>query len=627
MALHNRLGKWSIRSWFHNFTILRRLMIGVSVAGVAMSLLLLIGLSGIDRLKNAAESLDSGPVAALAQLSMSGHNLALYQSALSGMGRYANRTEFADAVRKLEELQRQTFVSLDLYEKSVGRSSLFETLDGRHAAVLRQSLNDYFASAESAIRTMADGFDESVTDDERQTAKEVGLLAFSGDVAAKQRRVTVQLHELMIKIRESARDASENARREAEGYAKVLSVVWAGALMLTVGVGYAVARRVSRHIARLGDVAGEAVAGNLRLRARLEGEDDLGRLGKALNVLLERMASLSSAEEDRERLQQRLAHFQMVVADVRKGDMTKRGEGAADIMGDLVQEFNGLVQRFSQLLLHVRDSAERVSGSTAVMRDQADQLSRSAKRQAGQSLNVLEKVEQLVSSMRDMSENIRALTESEREALPAIEAGRIAVGEALRHLEGVRFSIGREIGRIRALGNRLTDIEQLVSSIQDIADQIKLLALNVTIKAAQGGEAGWHADVDPMVEQMRRLAERSLKTARNLAELTALAQGETKNIVDTLDGEEVERPRTSQAEDTLQLVSAAARRSSTFAGLIAATVTEQASIIDLIARFIKDVIEDTKAVQLAMDRMRETAEDLGKVAESMTASISRFTLA
>lgn len=627
-----RYGRWineSIESWFGNLKVLHKLMIGIAVIGFMMSILVLMGVRGINHLTGGLDSVSVRPISILSQISMSGNNLALYQSVLPGLGRYHNKADFDDAVGKLGELKRQTFAPLDVYEAEIGRESGAGAEDGKRIAVLRRSLNEYFGAAEGAIRTLADSFNESLEDDQRQAVKEVGLLAIAGDVAAKQRNVTVQVHELMIKIRESAREANEKIRMEVEGYADSLLIGWVCALFLGSSVGYLSARYVSRNVGRMADVVGQAVAGNLQARARSEGHDELGRLAKTLNILLERTASFVSAEEERDRLQQRLKRFQALMSEVVKGDLTKRGEVTADVVGDVAQEFNLMFQRFSQLLLHVRESAERVSQSVGAVRDYGDRISKAAGHQSEGALKALETIERLVISMRRVSEIARASSESARDALAVVEEANIAAEDPLQNFEGICDFARRATAQIKMLDDYCSDIGHLALTIQETAGQMNLLALNAAIDAIDGGEAGGRFAA--VSDHVQRLAKRSRQAARDVVDLAKAMRSEMQNMIALMEQRmslmATERPPAAQTKNGFHHLSAFAQRFLDCAGTIAAAVAEQASSIDAVGRFVNDVIEEAKAAQLETDRTKAAVEDVEKWVESMMASVSRFRLA
>ncbi|MCP9456005.1 MAG: methyl-accepting chemotaxis protein [Nitrospira sp.] len=599
-----------------------------------ISLFFCIGFRGVTRLKQTVTFLDSGPVSALAQVSMSGNNLALYHSALSGMGRYTSKVDFAGATARLAELKRQTLASLDFSEGDGKVVGGIDTSERKRLIVLQQSLKDYFASAEGALKIVADSFDESLSDDQQQPLRELGLRAIARDVAAKQQKVTVQIHELMIKLRESARDATDRAQAEAEGYRQVLVLMWVW-ILAAVGLGYLLVRRVSRRIRRLGDVAAEAVAGNLCARACVEGHDDLGRLGKSLNILLEQMAALTLAEQERDRLQRRLAQVQALISSVRKGDLITPREVPSDACGPLVQEINGLIQQVTHLFLQVRHAVQRMGESADMLREQADQLKDAGRRHVGGSRQVMEAMEQWIGALHRVSEVTRALTESQKEALLVVERGRILVEERSRKLEGVRSSLQQEIARLKMLGCRMADIDRLVLVLQELVDRVNLVVMNQPLETTAVHDKSEESmrrvmSLVPEADYAAKLEGQLREVVRDLRSVTALVQGEANDVVETLeqkttDGAEKELSMT--LEEAFALLLSVIREMSNLAGTLATTLAEQVAAIAATGQFIKDIVEDAKVVQGVWDQTTEVAQSLEKLADSLNAPVSRFTLA
>lgn len=620
-------------SWLRKLPILNRLMLGLLLTAVTTSLLFWGGFRGVTRLKQAVEFLDTGLVSALAQVSMSSNNLALYQSALSGMGQYTTTADFTGAAGRLAELKRQTLASLDFFEGDGKGPHAFDADEGKRMAILRQSLRDYFVSAEKAIQMLADSLDESLSDDQRQSLRELGLLAIAGDIAAKQRKVTVQIHELMIKLRELARDAATHVQVEAEEYRQVLLLIW-GWMLAAAGVGYVLVRSVWRYLMRVGDVAGEAVAGNLGARVCGEGQDDLGRLGKALNILLERMASLASAEQERDRLQRRLAQVQALVSNARKGDLTKRSEVPTDGCGPLVQEINGLIQLVSQVLLQVRDSVQQICESAGVLREQADQFKAAANRQMKGSHQVLSVMEQWIDAMHRVLEVTRSLTESQKEVFLTIERGRLLMGERNQEGDKAQSSLQQELSQLKLLSHRVADIDRLALVIQDLIDRVNLEALNMILGAADSEpdelkQRGILA-LASKADHAKLLAEQLMEVARDLGSVAVFVQGEIKDVVEALEqkiGGAAKEGSSGSPEEIVALISPVIQRMPNLAGALAATLEEHLSAVEVAGQFIKDILEDAQVAQQAWNQTKEVAQNLEKLADSLNMSVSRFTMA
>jgi twitching motility protein PilJ len=618
-----------IGSWFQNLKTLHKLIIAFSFVGAMMTIILVIGMIGFTRLKSELQSFYDGSTSALSHVGISSANVGLYHGVLLTVGRYPQKREFDDAVARLAELKRQALAPLQAYAGFSSRDSSSESGEGPRVAALRQSVQDYFLAAEGALGAFADSFNESLTDEQRQDSKDLGQTALSGDVALRYGKATVQARELMVKIRESAKELNENGQTEADQHAATVLIAGLVALLLGIGVGVAVARGMARSIVHVADVAGQAAAGNLQARAKLESRDEIGHMAKAFNIMLDRIESLVSTEEERDTMQKRLMQLHVLVSDVGKGDLTKRGEVTGDMLGNLADGFNLMVHRFAQLLRQVRESAERVNRSAGALRENAGQMAGTARHQAEESVKALGAVEQLVVSMRRVADVAGASSDSAREVLQATERGRVAVRDTLKDMERIRATVQRMAKQIKSLGDRSLEISQIVSTIREIANQTNLLALNAAIEAAGAGEAGARFAV--VADQVRKLAESSTQATREVADLVKVIQGETQNAVVAMEQEtqavEAGSASAVRTGDVFQDISAIAERSAELARTIAASVSEQAFSTDQVGRSIKDFTGDAMATQQATDRTHATVEDMVKLAESLAASVSHFKLA
>jgi twitching motility protein PilJ len=349
----------------------------------------------------------------------------------------------------------------------------------------------------------------------------------------------------------------------------------------------------------------------------------------SFNAMLDRITALVTSESERDDMQKRLMSFLVLVSDVGKGDLTKRGEVTADMFGNLADGFNLMVTRFGQLLKQVRESAERVNMSAGTLRDGAGRMAGTAKKQADESTKTLSAVEQLSSSMRQVSATAGASSESANQVLQATERGRVAVQETVQDMQSIRSSVQRMSKQVKALGDRSLEISQIVSTIRDIASQTNLLALNAAIEAAGAGEAGARFAV--VADQVRKLAESSTGATREIAELVKVIQTETQEAVVAMEHEtqavEAGSASALRTGEVFKEISGIAQRSSELAQTIASAAVSQTASTDQVGRSIKEFAGGTLETQKATDSARVTVEDMAKLAEGLTSSVAQFKLA
>jgi twitching motility protein PilJ len=620
---------WTIQKWFRNLKTLQKLILGFSAVGAIMIMVGLIGLIGLSRLKSELQNFYDGSTVALSNTGVSSMNLGLYHDALLNAGRQSRKSDFDDAIAPLAELRKQTLEPLSAYQASELRESSAGRNEAKDLAALKGALADYFHSTDGAVSAFADSYSASLSDEQKQSMRDLGNLALSVEVANKYSTATLRVRELMTTIRDLARELNESGQAEASYRTNV--VLFGGLIALVLGgaIGYYLARHIARNIVHVADVAEQAAAGNLQARAKLESDDEVGHMAKAFNSMLDRITALVSTEEERDVMQKRLMQFLVLVSDVGKGDLTKRGEVTADMFGNLADGFNLMIQRFAQLMRQVREAAERVNKSAGTLRENAGQMSGTAKHQADESVKTLGAVEQLAASMRQVAETAGASSESARQVLQATERGRVAVQETVQDMQSIRAAVQRMSKQVKALGDRSLEISQIVSTIRDIANQTNLLALNAAIEAAGAGEAGARFAV--VADQVRKLAESSTQATREIADLVKVIQSETQDAVVAMEHEtqavEAGSASALRTGDVFKEISTIAQRSSELAQSIASSAVEQTASTDKVGRSIKDFTGGAMATQKATDSARVTVEDMAKLAESLTASVSQFKLA
>ncbi|HEX9742266.1 MAG TPA: methyl-accepting chemotaxis protein [Nitrospiraceae bacterium] len=614
---------------FRNLPTLTKLSLGFGVLIVATLLVGTLGFLGLRQVAGQLKIIYENSTTALANLGTAVSNLGLYHDTLVSVGRVTRKSDFDDAVRQLPQLKRQVLEPLQVYSSGqmhVSRNQRDETKDFTD---LDKALTSYFQTADGAVSAFQDSYAPNMKEDQRTAMRELGQLALSVEIADKYGIATKHLNRLLITVQDVAKDLNEDGQKVAMNQTRYMIIGAFLAILFGAGIAYSLARFISRGVTEIADVAAQAASGQLQARARIDSRDELGRMASAFNAMLDRIGGLVQTEAERDQMQQRLMQFLVLVSEVSKGDLTRRGEVTADMFGNLSDAFNLMLDRFSQLMRQVRESAERVNSSAIALRDSASQMTTTARQQAQESEQALTAVEGLTQSMRQVADTAGASSESAKQALTATERGRDAVQSTVQDMQGIRGAVQRMSKQVKGLGDRSLEISQIVSTIRDIAAQTNLLALNAAIEAAGAGEAGARFAV--VADQVRKLAENSTQATREIAELVKVIQTETQEAVIAMEQEtqavEAGSASALRTGDVFKEISDISQRSADLAVTIARSSVQEAEATEGVSRTIQGFAHGAAFTQTSAEKTRATIEELAALSERLTASVSQFKLA
>jgi len=614
---------------FEDLNTQSKLLTVFALVGAIIAAMAGVGIVTNNRLATQAETVYVDYTVPLTEFNTLLFNINAYHEALVDVARTPRASDFEIELKRVVPFRGEVDRLIKNYEATTLRVSKAGRDEAADLVELKAALKDFFDQGEAAVNTMKESFENrSLTAAQAQAMRDLGQLAITVSLAPAYEKVTQSHAKQIATIADVAKDLAEESKSMATNATGILIVGGLVAVLLGLALGYWVAHKMALGIGQVASVAQQAAAGNYQARAKIKSKDELGQMATSFNTMLDRITALVTSEGERDEMQKRLMNFLVLVSDVGKGDLTKRGEVTADMFGNLADGFNLMIARFGQLLKQVREAAERVNKSAGALRDNAGQMAGTAKHQADESTKTLSAIEQLASQMRQVAETAGASSESAKQVLQATERGRVAVQETVQDMQSIRSAVQRMSKQVKALGDRSLEISQIVSTIRDIANQTNLLALNAAIEAAGAGEAGARFAV--VADQVRKLAESSTQATREIADLVNVIQSETQDAVVAMEQEtqavEAGSASALRTGEVFNEISGIAQRSAELAQTIASSAVTQTASTDQVGRSIKDFTGGAVATQKATDAARLTVEDMAKLADGLTASVAQFKL-
>ena len=617
-----------LRGWYLNRKTHTKLMLGFSLVGVIIAIVGVIGINGLLEVRDSLRTVYKDSTLALANLATSGSSLGLYHDRVLQAARARNKSEFTTVIRPLAGLKSDTLQPLQAYAKGTLRTSRSNHDEAKDLTLLGDAVNTYFRAAEGALSAFEDGYSDTVPFETKILMRDLGALSVSTDVSKFYGAATEKVDKMVLTAREVAKDLNDTGQAVAQQRGNYMIAGAAIAILLGLSLGYFLARLISRGVTHIADVATQAAHGQLHARAKMDSQDELGQMAISFNMMLDRITALVQTEEERDVLQRRLMEFLVMVSEVSKGDLTRRGAVTADMFGNLADAFNLMLDRFGHLLGQAKEAAARVAESANAMRETAGHMAQTSQVQEQESGRTLSAVEGLAEVMRQVASSAGASSDSAQQTLSATEQGRLAVQETVQGMQTIRTAVQRMSKQVKGLGDRSLEISQIVSTIKEIASQTNLLALNAAIEAAGAGESGARFAI--VADQVRKLAEGSSKAAREVADLVTVIQTETQAAVIAMEQETqaVEAGSSSAARsgEVFKDISEIAHRSAELARAIADSSKRQTAATDGMSEAIRRFSSGAMAIRKSADETRLTVQELGKLADGLTTSVGQFKL-
>lgn len=206
---------------------------------------------------------------------------------------------------------------------------------------------------------------------------------------------------------------------------------------------------------------------------------------------------------------------------------------STDEVGELTQGFNQMVAALRAILKETRITTTEVSTASGQIATGAQQQLASLNQTASSLNEITTTAEEFKATMQEFADRAKAVHEAADEtARRAIEGLSLSKDSAIR-IEKVRENSLSAGESVLHLAEQMQRIGEITASVNEIAEQTKLLALNASIEAARAGEEGRGFAVVAM--QVRELANQSKDAASRIEGLITQTQKSMRNVVSKIE--------------------------------------------------------------------------------------------
>jgi methyl-accepting chemotaxis protein len=262
------------------------------------------------------------------------------------------------------------------------------------------------------------------------------------------------------------------------------------ALLAGIVFGRIIVRLIAIPLQHLVNQVKEVAKGNLKQGIIIEADDEIGELGKEINIMTANLRSL---------------------------------------IGTMIPTSEKLIASSQKLTASVDESASTLTKVS----DSIHNLAEGSVKQVQAISTTIEIVGRMSDHIDQIAETVNHVsTHSGKTSLVAKE-GHEAIQKVIAQMKLITKTVQESFLAVSTLGNRSDQIGKIVDTISMIAGQTNLLALNAAIEAARAGEHGRGFAV--VADEVRKLAEQSAEAAQQIGGIVSEIQKETGKAVHSMD--------------------------------------------------------------------------------------------